>query len=269
MALTPLESSMAHISLHDNALLTAVLLITLAGIASAQGATLGRNCDLASQGANETATFLAFDHELRGALSKQDAGTTALLVNFPLRINDERGSFYIKDAASLQGRFEEIFRPAVRKAVLDQSPKTAFCSDAGIMYGDGVIWILRTERGYGVATVNSPTLRNSAQSTGYRVEFACQTDKDRIIVDQPQGSTLRYRTWHKPRSLLEKPDLEINKGVKGFQGSGACGSPRWSFTQGTTKVVVEGLGCSNGDQPEKAVGTVETTDKEVGSGWCF
>jgi hypothetical protein len=83
------------------------LFVSLPTAAFAQGSKLGESCDLASQGANETETFLAFDRELCSALSKQDGGVIALLVNFPLRVNDERGSFYLKDPASLQGRFQE------------------------------------------------------------------------------------------------------------------------------------------------------------------
>lgn len=243
--------------------------MTLTTAGSAQASKLGKSCDLASQGANETATFLAFDRELRSALSKQDAGIMGLLVNFPLRINDQRGSFYLKDPASLQGRFQEVFSTGVRRAVLAHDPKTVFCNYAGIMYGEGVIWILRTDRGYAVATVNIPAAGNLPESTGYRVEFACQTDKDRIIVDQPKGATLRYRIWRKPRSLLEKPDAEIKDGEKGVQGTGSCAYPVWSFKQRATKAVVEGLGCSNGDQPENAIGTIDTNDEQTDSGWCF
>jgi hypothetical protein len=144
-----------------------------------------------------------------------------------------------------------------------------FCNSAGISYGDGVIWILRTDLGYRLATVNVPVLGKVPETTVYRVAFACQTQTDRIIVDQPKGETLRYRAWRKPHSLLDKPDSEIKNGKQAFQGTGSCAYPLWSFTDGATKVVVEGLGCSNGDQPDNAVGTIEANDKQAVPGWCF
>ena len=101
------------------------------------------------------------------------------------------------------------------------------------------------------------------------MEFACQTEKDRIIIDQPKDETLRYRMWHKPHSLLDKPDAEIKNGQKEFHGTGPCVYSSWSFTQGGSKVIVEGTGCSSGDQPEDAVGTIGATDEQRDPVWCY
>jgi hypothetical protein len=169
----------------------------------------------------------------------------------------------------LQGRFQEIFPAEVRRTILGQNPKAVSCNYAGIMYGDGVLWIVKRDSGYGITSVNVPTSGSSPESAGYHVEFACQTHTDRIIVDQLKGETLRYRAWRKPHALVDKPDVETIHGKKEFRGIGPCAYPLWSFTDGATKVVVEGLGCSNGDQPENAVGTIETNDKQADSGWCF
>jgi hypothetical protein len=261
-------------TLHDVSkawLAAAVLLMTLTGAAFSQAGRLGESCDLASQGVKETATFLAFDHELRGALSSSDAGIVALLVKFPLHVNDERGSYYLEDAASLQGRFQDIFPVALRRAVLDQNPRTVFCNYAGIMYGNGEIRIKRTHRSYRIVTVNILASPPFPESTGYRVELACQTDKDRIIIDRV-GSASRYRAWHKPHSLLGKPDAEITMGVKDVQGTGPCSSDIWTFTEGTTKVIVDGgLACGPAETPKDAIGRIElaTNDRPTVTSWCF
>ena len=236
-----------------------------------QAAQLGKSCDLGSQGAGETKTFLAFDQELRGALSKQDAGMMALLVKFPLRINDEGGRYYLDDPASLQARFQEVFPSAIRRVVLDQRPETVFCNYAGIMYGNGALWVTRVDDRYAIETVNLAETGHIGKGPGYRVEFACQTDKLRVIVDKVKGM-LRYRSWNKPRSLLEKPDTEITNGKGEIQGTGPCAYGIWTFTGTGMKIIVAGIGgCGDDQQPKNAVGTVEVSTKEQpeGTSWCF
>lgn len=72
-----------------------------------------------SQGSEQkTCALLGFEKELRDAVSKEDVGRIALLADYPLRVNDGRGSFYIHDPASLFGHFREIFTPTVRNAIL-------------------------------------------------------------------------------------------------------------------------------------------------------
>jgi hypothetical protein len=75
-------------------ILVASLLLVAASTAFPQGARLGTSCDLSLVGATETKSFLAFDRELRTALSKQDSVAMALLVQFPLRINSS-GDFKV------------------------------------------------------------------------------------------------------------------------------------------------------------------------------
>src|SRR5215469_2633932 len=98
---------------------TIPLILMTATAALCQGTRLGESCDLAALGAKETKTFLAFDQELRAALSKQDTAAMALLVKFPLRIHTDQGSWSLDDPAALQSRFEEAFPIAVRTAVLN------------------------------------------------------------------------------------------------------------------------------------------------------
>jgi hypothetical protein len=108
-------------------------LVILASLSFPQVAVLGENCDLAVLGGAETKSFVAFDRELRSSLSRQDAAVMALLVKYPLRINDDRGSYYLDDVESLQSRFQEIFPRAVRDAVLKQGPDTVSCTSSGTM----------------------------------------------------------------------------------------------------------------------------------------
>lgn len=70
----------------------ASLLILGAQPAGAGDTVLGRSCDLAQLGATDKQAFLAFDRELRVALSERDAAAIALLVSFPLHINESGGA---------------------------------------------------------------------------------------------------------------------------------------------------------------------------------
>jgi len=76
-----------------------------------QDAQPSASCDL------QVTAFVAFDRELRAALTGEDKVAMALLVKFPLRINSDRGSYSLNDPAALQSRFSEVFSPKVRASV--------------------------------------------------------------------------------------------------------------------------------------------------------
>jgi hypothetical protein len=224
--------------------------------------------------------FVAFDKELRDALTRQDAGMMALLVRYPLRINDDRGSWYIDDAPTLQRRFQDIFPPAVRAAVLDRRVDKVNCSYRGIMYGDGTVWVNPTVQSdpkpvterYLVETIN-PRSQGTIPDPANKIEFVCETSTHRVIVDLGAGGAPRYRDWDKPRSLLEKPDLEIGAGHKSVEGTGSCTYSIWTFNSGGAKIEIQTLGCfADSSQPPKGARgklTVSVKDKADASSWCF
>jgi hypothetical protein len=238
----------------------------------AQVTVLGENCDLSVIGAKETKTFLAFDREFRSALSNQDAGMMALLVKYPFRINDDRGSYYLQDARSLQSRFKEIFSPAVRDVVLKQRPGAVWCSYSGIMYGDGGVWVGFTNE-YKVETINLPEDHHSLQTLADKVKFACDPDDRRVIVDVVGTGKPRYRVWNKPRSLTEKPDMQILEGKEDSEGSGPCRYTSWTFTSATTNLVIRELGECYEDShqpPSDAKGALDVSaaGQPDASSWC-
>ena len=238
-----------------------------------QAAALGENCDLALLGAKETKSFLEFDREFRYALSSQNAGVIALLVKPSLRVNDDRGQFYIQDARSLQLRFQEIFTTAVRDEVLKQRPETLTCLGSGVMYGDGVVWVNYTGQRYVIETVNVPASTHSPKSAERTVEFACNAEKHRVIVDAVGDGIPRYRAWTKPHSLTEKPDLEIASGKRERQGSGVCAYTIWRFTSGGTEFDVdEPQACYEESHPPPADSAgmleVSVSGKPTMSWWC-
>jgi len=245
-------------------------LITLAPSAAfPRGTSLGQSCDLAVVGATDTKPFLAFDRELRTALSKLDMLSLALLVTYPLRINENRGKYSLDDPAALQSHFQEVFPPSVRKAVIEQKPEAFFCNAEGIMYGSGDVWVGPTAVGYAIKTINLPYMGAVPAS---RLEFVCNLNKHRIVIDTTSG-TVRYRAWNKPRPLSDTPDLEIPTGKQGFEGTGPCAYPVWTFSRGGTEYSVRGLGGCSGDsnQPEGARGMLEVTaaGRSLARSWCY
>jgi hypothetical protein len=252
-------------------LFVAALLSCIA--ANAQSSLLGKQCDLAVFGEKDTAKFLAFDQELRAALEANDIGKLALLVQFPMRIDDERGAYFIHDPASLQGRYQEIFPPAIRDAVLQSTRDSIWCNYTGIAYGEDKIWINATDRGYYLMTINMPSALKNDPSLYPRVEMACSTSKHRILIDVAKNGEAHYRGWNEGHLLTGKPDLELYKGEKRFEGTGPCSHELWTFKSPSAEYEVESAeGCySDSDAPPrnaKAQLSVSVQGKST-QAWCF
>jgi hypothetical protein len=194
------------------------LLLTAVLIAATQPARADRGperCYLVAEGGE--AAFLAFDTELRSALSSADASTLALLVDFPLRVNFGDGTtISLNNPMAVQQRFQEVFPDALRAAVIKRKPEDLFCRDDGIMYGSGELWIHLVGQGearhFAVATVNVPAGDRKVTAPATPVLFVCNADKHRIIVDMSSDGGVRYRSWNKPRSLADKADIVVAGG---------------------------------------------------------
>lgn len=239
-----------------------------------QASLLGKNCDLAILGATEKKGFLAFDQEFRYALSNHDAGAMALLVKPSLRVNDDRGSYYIEDARSLQLRLEEIFTLGVKEAVFKERTETLSCAPTGVRYGDGIVWVEFTGNHYAIEAVNVPEKSRVSKTQERTIEFACNADKHRVIVDTVGEGAPRYRAWTKPHSLAEKPDLEIAAGKREFQGSGVCAYTSWTFNSGGATFQVDGPGgCYEASKqpPASSRGSLEVSvpGKQEVNWWCY
>jgi hypothetical protein len=222
-------------------------------------------------------TFDRFDKELRIALTRQDAVALAFLVRFPLTVNDEGGSISLNNAAALKANFQDVFTPAVRKAILDRPAKDQGCGIEGIMYGPGVIWVDGSDRGYAIKVVNRdavPPPRPNPWNIP-KINYICQTPTHRIVVDTVPGGVLRYRAWNRPRPVTEAPDLEIAKGEGTFEGTNVCAVPVYTFKNATAAYRVEGaLGCGGDNEPgppKDATGHLEVsvTGKPPVDSWCY
>ena len=196
----------------------------------------------------------------------------AFLVQFPLRINSETGKYSLNDPATLQSRFQEVFPAAVRKAILDQKVQEISCRDEGIAYGNGDAWVNVAKFGFAIESINIGT-PTAHRASNQRMEFACQTDKYRIVVDSDASRIPRYRAWNRPHPLTDNPDLEIAKGESGVDGTGLCAYPVWTFRSGKATYRIEGaLGClGDTEAPKEAKGgfQVEIEGHSKARGWCY
>ena len=208
--------------------------------------------------------LLLFDRELKNAAEESDAGKVALLVSYPLRVNDSRGSYYIKDARTLQGRFGDIFTPSVRKAISSQKIDNSACNTDRVMYGNGDVWVWLTDQGYAITVVNLPGQQRPAGAA--EIQATCRTGEIRIIVDKAPGGALRYRAWDKGHSLMQKPDTELTDGKETMEGTGVCTHRLWSFGRYEKNISVEEIGCTEDSPPANAIGRLVTS---AGSTWCF
>jgi hypothetical protein len=254
----------------------ALLLVVAMRIAFAGDTILGESCDLAIVGDSDKENFLVFDNELRTALSRQDLVATAVLVKFPLHVNYVDGSrILLNNAEAVQTRFAEIFPPAVRTAVLNQKPETLFCNSTGIMYGNGEVWISVGREGeahYRIGTVNLPAADDEMfTSKTSKLEFVCEAEKQRVVIDSDANGTVRYRAWDKPRPVTAEPNMEIALGSKDVEGTGPCAHSIWKFRTHKTEFTVSELGCTDGSEPERAKGelTVVVAGKWRGKWWCY
>jgi hypothetical protein len=216
----------------------------------------------------KTCDLALFSRELDAAMKEGDAGKIGLMVSYPLRVNDERGSYYIKDAASLQGRFADIFTPAVRNAITTQQLDPSNCDPAQFMYGRGDVWVASTDQGYAITAINVPGGKEHTGAVG-RLEFACRTDSYRIIVDVGPGGEPRFREWNMGHPLIQKPDTELLHGKAGVEGTGSCSYRVWSFNDGDKRLSVEGLGCFSDRKPPPSTATGQFVAATGATSWCF
>lgn len=252
------------------------LLVVPTRAALAGDTVLGESCDLARFGASDKQAFLDFDRELRAALSTMDPSAIALLVRLPLRVNlPEGGAMELRDVRSLQARLAETWPAEVRSGVLNQKTGDFFCNYTGIMYGHGQVWVEPASESmagaYRVVVVNLPAAEGAERRPAApALEFVCNAEKHRVVVDADGSGKLRYRSWNKPRLLAEVPDLEISPGTRRYDGTGPCVYATWTFKNSETEYSVSERGCPDYSVPSEATGelTVSTAGKLQQTWWC-
>jgi hypothetical protein len=216
-----------------------------------------------------------FDETLRVALEKRDYAAVSLLIEFPLRVSYQSGPITILNPITLQSRFEQVFTPKVRKAVLEQKPQGLMCMPmGGVGYGRGHLWVDVVNKApyarYAIQSV-SPDPIDGRNELREGVVFVCNAAQHKIAVDYMRTSGFRYRSWNTPRPVTDRPDLTLVKGEAKIEGTGPCASHLWTFRQGDTEYSVGELGCTDGSEGRDARGTLTVTrgDRVLLHGFCY
>jgi hypothetical protein len=98
---------------------------------------------------------IAFLAKFQDALKRDDRPAVASLVHYPLLV-PEGGRKQIRSRAELLAKFNSIFNPSVRAAILKAAPDDVWGNSHGFMIGRGVIWfdgiVPRNQRATGHAS---------------------------------------------------------------------------------------------------------------------
>ena len=253
-----------------------LLILGLPGTAIAENDRIGENCDLSETDGPGKESFLAFDRELRAALSKQDPTAMSFLVDFPLNVDQAGTSISINNATTMQARFQELFPAEIQSIVLDQELNTLRCNWTGIYYGSyfpGQIWVRAKDQRYALKSIDFPP--ESGAPLPYKtpgITFFCNTLERRLVLDTDTSGTIRYRAWNVPRSVTDKPDVEITPVTVDIEGTGFCAHSVWKFSEGDTEITVMEHGCSpdSSPPPEGSKGSLTVSAAgETKHWWCY
>jgi hypothetical protein len=163
---------------------------------------------LLSAQAAEEPDYERFTREVVGSLERGDASAMALLVHFPLRVNlPDQTTILIDDGVSLKRRFDQVFPLAFRRFVIE-TEKAGTGENGwvgvGYMLDHGAFWAQsypenRGPPGLRIETVNAFSGIETGREAPREVLFACETSKDRIVIDGSGGG----RGWGAAISELE------------------------------------------------------------------
>jgi hypothetical protein len=230
-------------------------------------------CDIGVDDSGKS-DFLLFDGELREALTRRDPVAMSFLAKLPLQVNYSDGSaIAIRNAATLQSHFAEIFPAAVVTAIIERKDGGPTCMHDGVMYARGGVWVGLVGEGEGrrfrVTTVNVPATKAVSQTS--QIDFVCDAAKHRVVIDSVGRDKPRYRAWNKPRPTSGAPDLEIKDGNLQVEGTYPCTRSIWTFRKGRASFEVDSLGCTDGTPPKGALGelTVSAGAKATQHWWCY
>jgi len=146
----------------------------------------------------------------------------------------------------------------------------------GIMCVNGNLWVGQVGEGKGlrfrVTTISLPPINAAnAYPTTPKIEFICDAEKHRVVIDSNASNRSRYRAWNKPHSTTEAPDIEIAGPGANVEGTSPCTHSIWTFKKGRAEFEVSDMGCTESTPPKGAVGqlsvSVGGTVKQ--KWWCY
>ncbi len=92
-------------------------------------------------------------------------------------------------------------------------------------------------------------LEDSFRTVDDAVVYRCETPKHTILIENDANKGgYTYRSWNKPKSTTDAPDLVLTGGSFESFGSGMCSYSRYSFKKGNLQInVQDGFACGDDD----------------------
>lgn len=88
------------------------------------------------------ADVLSFFARLQSAVSAGNKVAVARLVNYPLRVNTRKGTkFTVPNSADLIKRYDAVFTPGIRQAIVAEKPAKLVGSRDGAAIAAGLVWM--------------------------------------------------------------------------------------------------------------------------------
>ena len=89
------------------------------------------------------------------------------------------------------------------------------------------------------------------------VAFTCNTDKHTIVIEKLDAVNFRYRSWNKPKTMQEKPDMDLKSNDASVVGTGPCRHNEYNFKTGKVVFSIDDdLQCVEGKPPQNAIGNL-------------
>lgn len=210
---------------------------------------LGSSC-----GVDASAGPRAQPSSFREALATGDASLASQWVRYPLRRPFPLPP--VADAEDFVRRFDELFPAALLGDVAASKDEDwQRVGWRGVMFGNGRLWIDDEMRLFGH---NEESAREREHREGIIARDRALLDETlrghaepvlrwltadyRVRVDRMPDDSLRYTSWRRDAPLGAKPDLELHRGERVFEGSGGNEHYLWRNGAHTYRCEITVLG---------------------------
>ncbi|BAH43125.1 hypothetical protein BBR47_21480 [Brevibacillus brevis NBRC 100599] len=105
-------------------------------------------------GITNAGAFEAFFEKLQEAVKNSDKTEVAKHVRYPLRVNKDGKSQFIRDEQQFLEEYNRIMTEKVKEAFLQQKVTDTFVNDQGVMVGNGEIWLGQFSNRFVVFAIN-------------------------------------------------------------------------------------------------------------------
>ncbi len=101
--------------------------------------------------------FLKFHEKLVRLLNKDDSEELAKMIHYPLN-HFSKKNLLIKNTKDFVKNYALIFNEKIKNVILNQDRNTFFCQSAGVMYGQGEVWVnnFNSEKKLKIITIHYP-----------------------------------------------------------------------------------------------------------------